>query len=283
MRLALKFGYDGRRFHGFSRQPGQRTVEGEILEALRGLRILAPSAAPREIGYGAASRTDAGVSAIGNVLALDTAFRKDALLRALNARLEDVWFHSIAEVPEGFQPRHAMMRWYRYHLMSDEVGDWSRLRTALRLFAGKHDFTNFCRPEGRSAVRSIRKVATRRSGQFIAVDFFSQGFLWNQVRRMVGAALGVSRGELKLAEVKRALDRPKTKADLGLAPAEPLLLMDVAYDFDFTHDEGALGLAARGLQKKRREAIQTMVMASYFVPATGTSPSGARRPSRRPR
>jgi tRNA U38,U39,U40 pseudouridine synthase TruA len=157
------------------------------------------------------------------------------------------------------------------------------LRTALRLFAGKHDFTNFCRPEGKSAVRSIRKVATRRTGQFIAVDFFSQGFLWNQVRRMMGAALGVSRGELKLAEVKRALDRPKTKADLGLAPAEPLLLMDVAYDFDFTRDEGALGLAVRSLQKKRREAIQTMVMASYIAPATGTSPSGARRPSRRPR
>jgi len=265
MRLALKFGYDGRRFHGFSRQPGQRTVEGDIIEALRDLRIIGPSGAPRDINYGAASRTDAGVSAIGNVLALDTAFRKEALLRALNARLEDIWFHSVAEVPDGFQPRHAAMRWYRYHLMADEAGNIAALKEALRLFSGKHDFTNFCRPEGKSAVRSIRKVATRRSGQFIAVDFFSQGFLWNQVRRLMGAALGVSRGELKVSDVKRALDRPEKKADLGLASAEPLILMDVAYDFDFVRDDGALGLAMRSLQKKRREAIETMVLASYLL------------------
>jgi len=265
MRLALKFGYDGRAFHGFSRQPGQRTVEGDILQALGEIGVLGKGKGPRDIGYGAASRTDAGVSAIGNVLALDTTFRKDALLRAQNARLEDIWFHSLAEVPDGFQPRHAAMRWYRYHLMTDEIGNWNELRRALHLFVGEHDFTNFCRPEGKSAVRSIRKVATRQSGQFIAVDFFSQGFLWNQVRRMMGAALAVSRGELKIAEVKRALDRPKTRADLGLAPPESLMLMDVVYEFDFVKDDGALGLAVRSLQKKRREAIETMVLASYLI------------------
>ena len=265
MRLALKFGYDGRAFHGFSRQPGQKTVEGDIIDALRDLGMIGPSGTPRDTGYGAASRTDAGVSAIGNVLALDTSFRKDALLRALNARLEDIWFHSLAEVPESFQPRHAAMRWYRYHLMADEVGDFTALKGALRRFVGKHDFTNFCRPEGKSAVRSIRKVATRRTGQFIAVDFFSQGFLWNQVRRMMGAALAVSRGELKIAEVKRALDRPDKKADLGLAPPEPLILMDVAYEFDFTKDEGAMELARRQIETKRKEAEKTFILASYLL------------------
>lgn len=265
MRLAIKFGYDGRAFHGFSRQPGQRTVEGDIIEALRDLGIMGPSGTPRDIGYGAASRTDAGVSAIGNVLALDTTFRKDALLRALNARLEDIWFHSLAEVPDGFQPRHAAMRWYRYHLMADELGNWTALRRALRLFVGEHDFANFCRPEGKSAVRNVQKVLVRRRGPFVSVDIFSQGFLWNQVRRMVGAALAVSRGELEPGDVKRALDRPEKKADLGLAPADPLILMDVVYDFDFVRDDGALALAVRSLQKKRREAIETMVLASYLV------------------
>lgn len=265
MRLALKFGYDGRAFHGFSRQPGQRTVEGEILRALGEMGVLGPGKGPRDIGYGAASRTDAGVSAIGNVLALDTAFRKDALLRALNARLEDIWFHSVAEVPDGFQPRHAAMRWYRYHLMADEAGDLRALKGALRLFSGKHDFTNFCRPEGRSAVRSIQKLAVRRSGPFISVDLFSMGFLWNQVRRIMGAALGVSRGELKVAEVKQALDHPRKRADLGLAAAEPLILMDVAYDFQFIKDKGAMELARRRIGRKRKEAEQTLVLASYIM------------------
>jgi tRNA pseudouridine38-40 synthase len=265
MRLALKFGYDGRRFHGFGRQPGQRTVEGDILRALGEIGVLGKSQTPHDINYGAASRTDAGVSALGNVLALDTAFRPEALLRALNARLEDIWFHSIAAVPAGFIPRHAAMRWYRYHLMSDEIGDWNALRRALRLFVGTHDFTNFCRPEGKSAVRSIQQLKARRSGPFISVDLFSMGFLWNQVRRIMGAALGVSRGELKVAEVKRALDHPTKRADLGLAAPEPLFLMDVAYDFDFVQDEAALGLAVRNIQKKRREAIGTMVLSSYLV------------------
>ncbi len=265
MRLALKFGYDGRAFHGFSRQPGQRTVEGDIIEALRGLQIIGPGARPRDIGYGAASRTDAGVSALGNVLALDTAFRRGALLRALNDRLEDIWFHSLAGVPDGFQPRHAAMRWYRYNLMDDEAGDLPALKGALRLFVGAHDFTNFCRPEGKSAVRSIQDLKVRRSGPFVAVDIFSRGFLWNQVRRMMGAALGVSRGELRLSDVRSALDRPQNRSDLGVAPAGPLILMDVAYDFDFTKDDGALGLAVRSLQKKRREAIETMVLASYVI------------------
>ena len=77
--------------------------------------------------------------------------------------------------------------------------------------------------------------------------------------------------------------REITEDDLGLAPAEPLMLMEVAYDFDFVQDDGALGLAVRSLQKKRREDIGTMVMASYLLPLTGTSPSAARRPSNRPR
>ena len=283
MRLALKFGYDGRAFHGFSRQPGQRTVEGDILRALGEIGVIGKGRLPRDIGYGAASRTDAGVSAIGNVLALDTTFRKDALLRALNARLEDIWFHSLAEVPYGFQPRHAAMRWYRYHLMTDEIGNRTELRRALRLFVGEHDFSNFCRPEGKSAVRSIRKLIVARSGPSVTVDIHSPGFLWNQVLRIMGAALGVSRGELSLKEVTEALQNPGRKADLGLAPPEPLVLMDVAYDFDFEKDGRALELARQKLQKKRKEAMGTLLLASYMLPTIGRLPSGARRPSNRPR
>ena len=272
MRLALKFGYDGRKFHGFVRQPGQRTVECDIMDALQNLRILAPFASPRTIRYGAASRTDAGVSAIGNAIAFDTSFRRDALLPALNARLEDIWFHSTAAVLDGFWPRQAQMRWYRYHLSTNEIGDLDALRLALRLFTGRHDFSNFCRAEGRSAIRTIRKLRVRKSGPFITVDLFSQGFLWNMVRRIMGAALAVSCGELRQAEVRRALDEPGRKADLGLAPPEPLILMDVAYEgVDFVRDGKAIELARRRLERKRSEAIGTQLLASYLLP-TGKSP-----------
>ncbi|MEM2870508.1 MAG: tRNA pseudouridine(38-40) synthase TruA [Thermoplasmata archaeon] len=265
MRLALKFAYDGRKFGGFARQPCRRTVEGDIIAALQSLRILRSGASPAEIRYGAASRTDAGVSAIGNVIAFDTSFRRESLLPALNARLENIWFHSIAEVPEDFRPRNALMRWYRYHLRVEETGDYEELKRALRSFVGKHDFRNFCRPEGRSTVRSIRRVRVRRTGSFITVDFFSKGFLWSQVRRMVGAALGVSRGEFQLSELKSALDEPEKRADFPLAPPEPLFLMDVSYSFDFKRDERAVGLVRRALERRRAEAEQTFILAGYLA------------------
>jgi tRNA pseudouridine38-40 synthase len=264
MRLALKFGYDGRGFHGFPRQPGQRTVEGDIIEALRGLHLLSDAGKPFEIGYGAASRTDAGVSAVGNVIAIDTGFRPGALLPALNARLEDIWFHSYAEVPDGFRPRDARLRWYRYHLRLEEVGNIPRLRKALGLFEGTHDFSNFSRPEEKSATRTIDSIRLRRSGPFLTVDFFARSFLWNQVRRMMGAAFGAASGEFGLIDIKEALHRPRTKADLGLAPPEGLILMDVDYGLEFTQDPKAAGLAARRLEKKKRDAEQTMILASYL-------------------
>ena len=267
VRLALKFGYDGRGFHGFPRQPGQRTIEGDIIEALRGLHILSDAGKPSEIGYGAASRTDAGVSAIGNVISIDTGFRPQALLPALNARLENIWFHSYAEVPDGFRPRDARLRWYRYHLRSEEAGKLPLLRKALKLFEGTHDFNNFSRPEGKSATRTMDKIRSRRSGPFFTVDFFARSFLWNQVRRMMAAALSASSGKISIHGLGKALKRPAVKADLGLAPPEPLVLMEVAYEgVDFRRDEKAIAIARRQLGRKRMEAEGTLILATYLSP-----------------
>jgi tRNA pseudouridine38-40 synthase len=265
VRLALKLGYDGREFHGFPRQPGQRTVEGDIIEALRGLNILSSAGKPFEIGYGAASRTDAGVSAIGNVIAIDTGFRPEALLPALDARLEDIWFYSFAEVPDGFRPRDARLRWYRYHLRAEEAKSLPLLRKALKSFEGTHDFSNFSRPEGKSGTRTIDKIRSRRSGPFLTVDFFARSFLWNQVRRVMAAALAVSSGEIRLKALGTALERPQVRADMGLAPPGPLVLMDVAYDgVDFRRDAKAAAIIRRQLERKREDAERTLILATYL-------------------
>ncbi|MGQ9582455.1 MAG: tRNA pseudouridine synthase A [Thermoplasmatota archaeon] len=277
MRLALKFGYDGRSYAGFARQPDRRTVEGEILDALRDLRLLAPSAPPREIGYGAASRTDAGVSAVGNVIALNTSFRREALLPALNARLSDIWLHSWAEVPASFQPQRARLRWYRYHVAPGEAGDPVALGRALEVFVGRHDFRSFCRPEGRSAVRTIRRIRLRRGGSHPTIDFFAQSFLWGQVRRVVGASLAVSRGELSLSELRAALEGPERRAGFRPAPPEGLVLMDVDYGFDFTMDARAVELVRRRLEGRVREAEGTLLLASYLSALPAVAPPRARR------
>ena len=113
MHVALKFGYEGWRFHGSQVQPGQRTVEGDISAALEA--ILGKEGMQRA-KLRAASRTDAGVSALGNVLCVDVDMQPTDLVNALNANLDGIWVHSYAEVDEEFNPRHASSREYRYFL-----------------------------------------------------------------------------------------------------------------------------------------------------------------------
>src|SRR5947209_10034225 len=88
MRVALKIAYDGQRFFGHQRQPDRRTVEGECLEALRSAKILRD---PRESFFRSASRTDRGVSAIGNVIAFNGSLRPEAVVGAFNDKARDLW------------------------------------------------------------------------------------------------------------------------------------------------------------------------------------------------
>lgn len=226
MRVALKFGYDGSRFWGYQRQPDVRTVEGDIIKAIRKTRMVQNL---KESKFSSASRTDRKVSAIGNVLAFDTDFRSSEILRALNSKLEDIYFWGIAEVEDDFVPRHANQRWYRYHLPRDM--DIDLLKEASALFEGKHDFKRFCRKSERSTVRNIDSITVKRGRSFIHFDISAQSFLWNMVRRIVSAVVKYADGEIPKKTVKDAL--AGKGRDLGLVPPQPLFLMDVSYDFEF--------------------------------------------------
>jgi tRNA pseudouridine38-40 synthase len=233
MRVALKFGYDGSRFWGYQRQPDVRTVEGDIITALRKTRIIRDL---NESNFLSASRTDRKVSAIGNVLALDTDFRLKEIIRAMNSKLEDIYFWGIAEVEDGFVPRHADQRWYRYHLPGHM--DVDLLKEASLLFKGEHDFKGFCRKSERSTVRIVDSIAVKKGSPFIFFDIKAQSFLWNMVRRIVSAVVKYADGEITKKEVKDAL-AGKGK-DLGLVAAQPLILMDVSYDFEFNVQKTAV-------------------------------------------
>lgn len=226
MRVALKFGYDGSRFWGYQRQPDVRTVEGDIIKALTKTRIIRDV---KQSNFRSASRTDRKVSALGNVLAFNTDFREKEILRALNSKLEDIYFWGIAEVEDDFVPRHANQRWYRYHLPGHM--DIDLLMEASALFKGEHDFKRFCRKSERSTVRTIDSISVKKGRFFIYFDIKAQSFLWNMVRRIASAAVKYADGEIPKKALKDALaGRGK---DLGLVPAQPLFLMDVIYDFKF--------------------------------------------------
>ncbi|HVM45122.1 MAG TPA: tRNA pseudouridine(38-40) synthase TruA [Candidatus Thermoplasmatota archaeon] len=229
MRIALKVAYDGTRFAGSQVQPDVRTVHGELAKALRELG----AREPRILWAG---RTDAGVSAAGNVAVVDDPpVAPASLAPALTFRMEDAWAWAWAEVPDAFEPRHARRRRYRYHLRT--ALDAKLVEDALRPFVGTHDFTGFARLEPDvNPVRTVFAAHARRDGPFVLVDIEGESFLWNQVRRMVEAARRVAAGELPRARIEQALAAPQG-ADLGTAAPEPLLLLDVEYAGLRFHDE----------------------------------------------
>lgn len=219
-RVALKLAYDGTRFSGSQVQPARRTVHSELAGALERLGEDADL-----IHW--AGRTDAGVSALGNVVVVNVARVDPVFPRKLSFQMEDAWAWAQAEVPDDFLPRHAVRRHYRYHL-SDLV-DVKPFTEAMSRFVGTHDWSGFARvPDDANPERSVEHVEVRETDGLILVDVVGRNFLYNQVRRMVEAARRFARGELTLTAIEQALSGARP-ADLGVAPAEPLVLLDVEY------------------------------------------------------
>ncbi len=225
MRVALRIAYDGRAFYGHQRQPTARTVEGECLAALRASRILDD---PRTAFFRSASRTDRGVSALGNVIAFDSALRADAVLGAFNDKARGVWAWAYAAVPDTFHPRHAEERWYRYHLLGSLPVE--ALRAAASLFPGEHQFRWFTSdpPAGPFAIRSVEVT---QDPEMTRIDVRARSFRRGMIRRIVAAMVGHALGEIPLGSIRAALEGERH--DFGMVPAEGLVLMEVRYPFDF--------------------------------------------------
>lgn len=239
MRLTLKFAYDGKKFFGYAKQPKLRTVEGEIINALKKTKIAYEN-------FGSASRTDRGVSALGNVISFNTDF-KGNILSALNANVKDIWFYAVSKVDEKFNPRYAKERWYRYFLFNSRL-DVDKMKKASELFVGTHDFSNFARIENKNPVRKINSLKIKEKGDFIVIDIKAESFLWNMVRRIVSVLEKTGRNETKIDVIKDALES-KERFDFGSAKPEGLILMDVKYDFDFEIDKNMMKKIKQNLIK----------------------------------
>jgi len=220
-RVAVKFAYDGTRFMGSQRQPGERTAESELLCAL--IKVGAIISAD-ENRFRVASRTDRGVSALGNVFAVDTDFRHQELLAALNASCEDVHCYALAEVPKNFSPRRARGRWYRYHLPY-RGQDLELMAQGAKEFEGEREFRLFCKPDGKVTLRTLSSITLRREGELIVIDIRAREFLRNMVRRIVSALDLLGQGKVGLEDLRSALEGQGRS--MGLAEAEGLVLMDV--------------------------------------------------------
>jgi len=235
MRFAVKFAYDGRKFHGFARQPQLKTIEGDVIKALIKHGFIEDT---KEARFRSASRTDKGVSALGNVIAFNTdAASKERIVQELQNSLTDVLAYGIKDVESEFYPRYAKYRIYRYYLKNKNLEIDKVLSTAAS-FAGEHNFSNFARVEEfKEPVRTIDNITVTEQDDFLIIDFYAQTFLWHQIRGIVSAIEGMGSGKLEKERIIEALHNPDKKVDFGLAPAEPLILMDIIYDFEFEYDK----------------------------------------------
>lgn len=242
-RVRLTVAYDGTNYHGWQVQNNGITIESELnrcLSALFGERI-------QVIG---ASRTDAGVHALGNVAVFDTESRMPAekMSYALNQRLpEDIRIQRSEEVALTWHPRKCESRktyeyriyrgefpmpvrrlysYFTYHALNvDDV------RRAARILEGEHDFRSFCRTgsQAESTVRTIYSAEVEEQGEELVIRVCGNGFLYNMVRIIVGTLMEVGQGKRRpedVAAVLRALDR---SAAGPTAPAHGLTL--VRYEF----------------------------------------------------
>jgi tRNA pseudouridine38-40 synthase len=249
---AVKIAYDGSEFMGSQRQPGERTVEGEVLHSLQKIQAITSA---DEARFRVASRTDRGVSALGNVVCFDTDFRSDRLLQALNAVSEGVYYRALAEVPHDFSPRRAKGRWYRYFLPSDGIDVIALTECALS-FEGRHDFRRFCKPEGRSTMKTMDSIVITPLGEQLVIDLHAREFLRNMVRRCVAAMAMVGKHDATLAQVRSALEGEDRS--FGLAPPEGLVLMDVKYDVDL------ISQMTEPLRRRAEEARRRYLLMLFF-------------------
>ncbi len=250
---AFRLAYDGIDYRGFQRQPHGETIEDELLEALRELGIEFEGGSP--VGYAAAGRTDAGVSARAQTIALETPPWLSP--RALNGELPDpirAW--AAADVPASFHATHdAEERVYRYFLYADGSDD-AEAKTAAEKLSDEHDFHNFT-PDETGTERDL-SVSVRRDGPFLVVDCRAGGFSRQLVRRLVSALDAVASGRRPPSYIDRALGPEPLSGPDGIAPAapEPLVLVDVEYPgVTFETDERALEATCRVFEERRRRRL----------------------------
>jgi tRNA pseudouridine38-40 synthase len=263
-RLRLDLSYDGSGFHGWSRQPGLRTVQ-QVLEDSLALAL----ALPAEPSLTVAGRTDAGVHARGQVAHVDVPSpawppaTANAPRRLAGLLPPDVRVRAVGPAPDGFDARFsALWRRYSYRVCDDPAAadplrrhdtlwyprpvDVARMNDAALACLGKHDFAAFCRRrDGASTVRELLRLEWARAGPGLAVaTVAADAFCHNMVRALVGALLTVGDGRRPpdwLAEVLAA--RTRDPAVMVVAP-HGLCLEEVRYPPD-------AGLAARAEVTRR--------------------------------
>ena len=248
-RLRLDIAYDGTHFFGWATQPGHRTLQELIEEAIS--RI-----SQTDVASIVAGRTDAGVHATGQVIHVDVPdamFERELTYLDLRYKLnrildDDVRIMKITDAPEGFHARFsALRRHYTYKILDNneviaplsrhDVASWyrpleaDRMNEASRLLLGHHDFAAFCKFKvGGTTIRTLEKYEWHRNDEGLLVaDVVADAFCYSMVRNLVGAVVCVADGRQDPAWISQLLANKERVSDSLVFPARGLTLYQVDY------------------------------------------------------
>ena len=242
-RVRLIVAYDGTNYHGWQVQDNGITIEAELNRCLTELL-------GEEIQVIGASRTDAGVHALGNVAVFDTESRMPAekVSYALNQRLpEDIRIQKSEEVPADWHPRYCDSRkTYEYRIYRGEFPmpvkrlysyftyralDVKQMRAAAEYLVGEHDFKSFCQTGAQveSTVRTIYTLELEEQGTDLVIRVCGNGFLYNMVRILAGTLMETGQGKRAPESMADVLAAKNRSAAGPTAPACGLTL--VKYEF----------------------------------------------------
>ncbi|MGJ4844601.1 tRNA pseudouridine(38-40) synthase TruA [Leifsonia sp. Le1] len=282
-RFRLDIAYQGTDFNGWGRQPGLRTVQGEIEAAFATIFRRHGDAPTLTV----AGRTDAGVHATGQVAHVDLTDAQvaslqrrrgthqqfplgEALRRRVNGVLgpvADVILTGATVAPEGFDARFSAI-WRRYeYRVADAVAlhdplqrhrtawvsaqlDVEAMDAAALGLLGLHDFASYCKPrDGATTIRTLQSFGwTKDDDGVLVAEVKADAFCHSMVRALVGACVAVGEGRLAAEElIALRDDRQRTNA-FKVMPARGLTLKQVGYPDD-------VGLALRALQTRAMRTL----------------------------
>lgn len=242
--IRLTVQYDGTDYSGFQRQSNAFAVQEELENRLSALLA-------EDVTITAASRTDAGVHALGQVCTLttDNPIPLKGLLRAINRKLpQAVSVVECEQVDPGFHPRFdAVGKLYMYRILNRELPSpfinryaWhvetplnvDLMQRAAKRLVGEHDFSSFMASGSPvdETVRRIERLDIMREGDIIETRMWANGFLYMMARIIMGTLAAVGRGDITVADVTKILEaKDRTKAG-PTAPPQGLCLVRVDYD-----------------------------------------------------
>jgi tRNA pseudouridine38-40 synthase len=240
--IKLTITYDGVDYSGWQRQSGKRTIQGELERAFGELTGVVPK-------VNGASRTDAGVSALGQVanVTLDSPIPTKNLAKAISQRLpRDIIVTEVVEADDSFDASSsAKTKLYRYKIFTGKERNvletrncWHYPRSldltamaAAKMLVGTYDFKSFAAAddERENSVRTVTRCDVTQDDKWIYIDIEADRFLHKMVRNIVGTLVEIGRDRWKPEKVQEILEARDRTAAGPTAPPQGLCLMWIRY------------------------------------------------------